>query len=105
MGVFDDPAKGKYVKVLPDFGRYPAQSAPHRGEPYVRVRLERVDGGEDVQDAKAVRWTATHVLVYWEDSAGSYNIWVTPDRVTRIKRCESSWKSVHDRYEAYGDDY
>ncbi|AIX99752.1 hypothetical protein ART_0154 [Arthrobacter sp. PAMC 25486] len=71
----------------------------------MRARVPLVGGGEDVQDAKVQRWTDTHVLVHWETPEGAYNIWVTVDRVTRIRRSESSWQYVYDKYEAYGEDY
>jgi hypothetical protein len=66
-------------------------SQPGR-EPSVRVVFP-------VQDAQAVRWTRTHVLVRWPDGAlHPVRAWVPASRVQRITRAESSWRDPSDRH-------
>ena len=82
--VFDGPA----WQSVDEIG-----SAPYRREPYVRVRLP--DG---VVDAKAARWSHTHVLLHWVPVPGAAprNAWVPAEWVTRISRDESSWRGPYD---------
>ena len=104
MAMLDDPADGIYSRTRPDLGGAEPVSATYLGEPYVRARVPRVDGRpDDLVDAKAARWTSTHVLLHWETAAGGWNVWVEADRVTRIRRRDSSWQFVYDNPELYPD--
>lgn len=69
-------------------------SGPPSGlEPYVRVSFP-------VQDAKAMRWTRTHVLVQWPDDAHHpVQAWVPASWVQRIPREQSSWTDPYDRHD------
>lgn len=82
--VFDGPA----WQSVDEIG-----SAPYRREPYVRVRLP-----DEVVDAKATRWSRTHVLLHWVPVPGAAprNAWVPAEWVTRISRDESSWRGPYD---------
>ena len=82
--VFDGPA----WQSVDEIG-----SAPYRREPYVRVKLP-----DEVVDAKAARWSRTHVLLHWipAPDAAPRNAWVPAQWVTRISRDESSWRAPYD---------
>jgi len=92
-----------YVEGQPDFGKHPATRFTYRREPYVRATLQRTDGGTETVDAKAVRWTATHICINWVADGETFDFWVPADTVTRITRRESSWKDVYDQAEGYPD--
>jgi hypothetical protein len=72
---------------------------PYGSEPYVRATMP--DRG--TVDAKACRWSATHVLIHWEVDHGTevHNAWVPTQWVTRISREESAWRSPYDRTSDY----
>lgn len=69
-------------------------SAPYRREPYVRITFP--DGR--LQDAKARRWSPTHVLVLWQNDPDRppHSAWVPAGWVQRITREESSWRDPYD---------
>lgn len=69
--------------------------APYRREPYVRVRFP--DG--TTQDAKAVAWTRTQVLVHWDDGRRHHERWAPAAAVTRICREDSTWQDPYDLHD------
>ncbi|MFC9718359.1 hypothetical protein [Micrococcus luteus] len=70
------------------------QSPPYRREPYVRVTFP--EGNR--QDAKAERWSHTHVLIRWRADPGRppQSAWVPAGWVERIPREDSSWRDAYD---------
>ena len=69
-------------------------SAPYRREPYARVRLP--DGS--TLDAKAVRFSPTHLLLSWRDHPGAApsQMWVPRAWAHRIPREQSSYQDPDD---------
>lgn len=74
------------------------QSAPYRREPYVRAELP--DGS--TVDGKAVRWSATHALIHWQERPGGPHCeaWVPGSWCERIERADSTWRDPEDRHAA-----
>lgn len=65
-------------------------SARYGREPLVRVR--GLPDREDV-DAMACRWSASHVLVAWQDAPGGpmLQAWVPGEWVQRVERADARW--------------